>query len=92
MTPLLSNSHMLIWFHCFLKKWWPKKFVSCISSMLKVVVCHLGWYEFLIRPHDGKFDCVGITYRLMKSPRDGEVPGGCCIIMMLVFHHIKLAL
>ena len=82
MIPLLSNSHMLIWFHCFLKKRWPEKFVSCISSMLKVVFCDFGWYEFLITPLAGNFDRVGVAYHLMKSPRDGEVPGCCCIIMI----------
>ena len=50
--------------------------------MLKVVVYHFGWYEFLITPPARNFDRVGVAYRLIKSPRDGEVPGCCCIIMI----------
>ena len=50
--------------------------------MLKVVVCHFGWCEFLITPPTGTLDRVGVAYRLMKSHRDGEVPGCYCIIMI----------
>ena len=57
------------------KKCWLEKFVSCISFVLKVVVCEFGWYEFLTTPLARNFDRVGVACHLMKSPTDGEVLG-----------------
>lgn len=49
-------------------------FLGYLLKRDKVAVCHFGWYEFLITPPTGSLDRVGVAYRLMKSPRDSEVP------------------
>lgn len=50
-------------------------FLGYLFKRDKVAVCHFGWYEFLITPPTGRFDHVGVAYRLLKSSRDGEVLG-----------------